>query len=216
MHSMKNIPIPTRFEYQKMMALKVESFIRRLRWKMIFIKPSKEDLNTTFVGPETTYGFRSEAKPRFVPELAAFEEDLFDLIRKIEYKSAPSNQLQKDLKKTIADLKTTNSVIVNADKSRNLYKMEPEEYRKAVNNNVTVDYRKSTVQDVKQVNKKSAEIASRLKLADRMEVHLRSRAMGSCVLINAMRAAPARAFNMRSIARGLGCRRLSAECSCMR
>ena len=79
---MKNIPIPARFEYQKMLALKVESFVRRLRWKMIFIKPSKEDLNnTTFIGPETTYGFRSEAKPRFVPELAAFEGDLFDLIR---------------------------------------------------------------------------------------------------------------------------------------
>ena len=171
---MKNIPIPTRFEYQKMMALKVESFIRRLRWKMIFIKPSKEDLNTTFVGPETTYGFRSEAKPRFVPELADFEEDLYDLLRKIEYTSAPSSQMQKDLRKTISDLKGMDSVIVSADKSRNLYVMEPSEYRKAVTENVTMDYRKSTVQAVKEVNNKSAEIANKLKLADRMEVHTKA------------------------------------------
>ena len=96
---MKNIPIPSRFEYQKMLTLKLESFVRRLRWKMIFIAPTKEDMNNnTFIEPKNTYGFRSEAKPRPVPQLEKFEEDLFDLVRSLEFRKLPNNPLQREFK----------------------------------------------------------------------------------------------------------------------
>ena len=121
-YSMKNIPIPDKFEYQKMMALKIESFVRRLRFKMINIQPSKDELNnTTIIGPNNTYGFRTEGKPRHVPELQKFEEDLFEMLRKIEYRNMPNNGLQNELRKTISDLKSMPSVIVSAEKTKNLF-----------------------------------------------------------------------------------------------
>ena len=44
-YSQKNIPIPSKFTYQKQLVAKTEHFSRRLRWKMFYILNPKENLD---------------------------------------------------------------------------------------------------------------------------------------------------------------------------
>ena len=57
-YSKKNIPIPSKFSYQKQLVAKTEHFIRRLRWKMFYILNPKENLDQ-----KETFGFRSTNNP---------------------------------------------------------------------------------------------------------------------------------------------------------
>ena len=75
-HSMKNIPIPSRREYTKLLVLKMESFLRRLRWRIIHLDDLKDPEDTEPITMRDTYGFKSEYKPNPVPELEAFEKEI--------------------------------------------------------------------------------------------------------------------------------------------
>ena len=44
-YSMKNIPIPSRFEYYKNLVHKIENFNRRIRWKAFFILNPSDKTN---------------------------------------------------------------------------------------------------------------------------------------------------------------------------
>ena len=52
-YSLKNIPIPSRSQYQKQLESKVKSFSQRLRWKMFHI------LNPTNSDTRETFGFKT-------------------------------------------------------------------------------------------------------------------------------------------------------------
>ena len=71
-YSLKNIPIPPTNSYMKSFIAKVESLIRRMRWKAFFFD---EDSNT----PNTrlTYGFNTENSPPVRPLLTPFENDMY-------------------------------------------------------------------------------------------------------------------------------------------
>ena len=162
-YSLKNIPIPSRFQYQKQLVSKVESFARRMRWKMFHIlNPGhKEDIDN--------HGFKSTRNPPQLKELKAFEDELFDLVANIKYKKK-ENQFLHQLKNDKDTIKKTDKVIVQADKSPNLYKMEPEEYKKLVLQNITKDYRKCSRSEVEKVTKEAARIARRYNLDDRIDI----------------------------------------------
>ena len=56
-YSLKNIPIASKNAYMKKMMEKVESVVRRMRWKAIFFENEK-------AGPsKTTYGFKTNKAP---------------------------------------------------------------------------------------------------------------------------------------------------------
>ena len=94
-YSLKNIPIPNKFQYQKQLVSKVESFARRMRWRMFHI------LNPGHKENIDNHGFKSQRNPPQMKELKAFEEDLFDLVANIKYKKHENqflNQLKSDKK----------------------------------------------------------------------------------------------------------------------
>ena len=49
----------------------------------------------------------------------------------------PSNTFQEELSNDIRQIKCTNKGIVPADKTRNLYKVEKEDYKKYLRDNIT-------------------------------------------------------------------------------
>ena len=79
--------------------------------------------------PQSNYGFKCEYKPRFVPELKKFEQDILNIPKMLEFRKVKRTDLQDDLQKFIRELKKTKDVVVHADKSRNLYRMEKDEYK---------------------------------------------------------------------------------------
>ena len=64
---------------------KLESFINRLRWKAFFFmnKNQEEESENDF----SNYGFKSENSAPACEDLKPFENDLYDMIRNIEFKS---------------------------------------------------------------------------------------------------------------------------------
>ena len=92
---MKNIPIPNKNAYLKNLIFKLESFLKRRRWKAYFFeKPNEIDDATTV----NNFEFKSVLTLPKNEHLNAFDEDLYDLVRNMEFKRANTvfkNQLNK-------------------------------------------------------------------------------------------------------------------------
>ena len=143
-HSVKDIPIPNRKEYQKMMINSYENFIWTLRWKVFhFFNPNSKS-------KKETYGFKSLKFPDQFEELKDFEEEFRDLIVNVEFKDK-KNSFQNKLAKEKEEIEKETKLIVGTDKTSNFYKVEPEEYKDLVKKNVEAEYKKETKKNMEKV-----------------------------------------------------------------
>ena len=78
---LKNIPIPSKTSYELKLIEKIESVIKRMRWKAFF------HLNKNEVETEK-FGFKSKNFPPQCKELQNFEKDLFNIITCIKYRKS--------------------------------------------------------------------------------------------------------------------------------
>ena len=115
-----------------------------------------------------TYGFKSRKCPQTIDELTGFEDNLMSLIRNIEFRYV-SNTVQEQLARDIKQIKYTNIAIVPADKTRNLYKVEKEDFEKYLRDNITKTYKKSTNSKVNRVDLDVKKIADKLLITDRVD-----------------------------------------------
>ena len=129
-YSLKNIPHHSRYSIRKQLVRRAEDVISRIRWKLFFIRnpQAKED--------KETFGFRTTNTAPVMDELKPFEHDLLELVKSVKFKPVAmvansdfKKQMQEDLKKI---KETTDKVILKGDKSRNLYKVSPEDYRQSM------------------------------------------------------------------------------------
>ena len=122
-----------------------------------------------------TFGFRSTNNPPQLKELKPFEDDLFNLIYSIKYKPV-HNKFQEQLKKDKLQITNNQKVVVGADKTSNLYKMEVDEYTKKVMESITKEYKKCNNAKVSEVVKEAATIARHHNLEDRIDAPTQSEA----------------------------------------
>ena len=162
-YSRKNIPLPTKDCFMKSLIAKTESFIKRVRWKVFFYENPSERTTS-----DENYGFRTTKTPPQNPALNEFENDLYDLISDLEFKTDKSD-FQEQMAKDIKEIRNSGQVILPADKTTNLYKVSAEDYNKLLQDSITSDYRKAQDDTKSSIDKESATIASSLKLADRMQ-----------------------------------------------
>ena len=140
-----------------------------MRWKLFAIQ------NPEIVPRKQTYGFNTTNPPPPMIEMKAFEDDLFDLIRKIEFKPVQNN-FQTKLKDDIRMIRSTDEIIMSADKSHNKYIVPVEEYKKILNENITKEYRKSAPENIKSTNKEAATIVKKLEIDDRVNQFIQASA----------------------------------------
>ena len=160
-HSVKDIPVPSRKEYQLMMINSMEKFMKNLRWKVLFfLKPSQKQ-------SKETYGFKSIKDPLAIPEIKEFENDFIDLMKNIEFKHK-TNPFQQRLKRDKEMVQKETKVIVSADKTSNYYKVDPKEYKDLVKKNVEAEYKKETARNVMNINKAHKNIVRKLEIEDRV------------------------------------------------
>ena len=161
-YSLKNIPIPSIKEYRKRLIDRTEDVIKRMRWKAFFYLkgPSEAD-------QKEKYGFRSRNYPPQVDELKAFEEDLYHMVENVEFRRS-SDKFQDSLRKDFIRVKESNSIVVAADKTRNLYSMPADRYEKLLRDNITKSYRKAPEGMYDKINAEAKELAEDLELDDRM------------------------------------------------
>ena len=133
-YSLKNIPIPTKSNYLKCLTEKTENFIRRLRWKAYhFCQSNSQPVNESANG---YFGFKTLTTPPPNEHLNAFENDLYDLIQKVEFTNV-QNTFQQKLRKDVQSIKSSNNMLVFADKSTNLYELSRDHYEKLLHDNIT-------------------------------------------------------------------------------
>ena len=110
----KNIPLPSEEEYKVQFISKVESYIKRMRWKALqFLVKLK-------IQQKESYGFRSRKYPPAVEELSEFEEDLRLMIENIKFRKA-NNEFQTKLLKDIKKIKNSRKGFINTEKACNTY-----------------------------------------------------------------------------------------------
>ena len=68
----------------------------------------------------------------------------------------------------IDNIKSCRSLLVPADKSRNIYKVEKSKYEKLMHDNITKTYKKDENNKMDNINKEAKVIATSLEIKDRV------------------------------------------------
>ena len=92
-YSLKNIPFPDKSSYTLKLMEKIESVVKRMRWKAYFYL-NKE---TQEKQQKNTFGFKSWHHSPQYNLLEEFEKDVFDLIKSIKFRKV-RNKFQEELK----------------------------------------------------------------------------------------------------------------------
>ena len=118
---------------------------------------------------DDNFGLRSRKLPPLVEELRAFEDDMEKMIQNISFKTV-RDDFQDMLKRDVAKIKSSQSVFVRADKTRNLYELGKDRYEKLVMENITRHYKTVGEDTYGEINTEAQDIASKHRIADRMDV----------------------------------------------
>ena len=101
--------------------------------------------------------------------MLAFEADLYQLAKNIKFRYV-RNQFQTKLVEDVKCIKNSEHMFVPADKSTNLYKVSPIQYKKLLSNSITTSYQKIKDDSIlDEIDKEAKKIAQYLKLEDRIE-----------------------------------------------
>ena len=90
------------------------------------------------------------------------------MVHNIELRPVRNSFLSK-LKDNVKVINNTKEVLVNADKSTYIYKMNKNAYNKYLTDNITKTYKKTNKTKVNRINSESKKIAEKLKLDNRMQ-----------------------------------------------
>ena len=90
--------------------------IKRMSLKVIYC-----DLKGNSIKTET-YGLKSQKAPLPINELAAFENDLTELVKNIKFRTV-HNHIQRTLKSHIKSTQQSKITLTNAGKTSNMYRL---------------------------------------------------------------------------------------------
>ena len=127
-YSMKNILIPDGKSYKLQLIQKVEDFIKKRRWRAIFLMKDGNVTEPTTLKTGLTFGLNSAKCPPQVKELVAFKKDLIKLVKNIRFQKVDNKfkRLAKDLKDIQSSKKK--KTLIAVDKTSNMYRLSKEEY----------------------------------------------------------------------------------------
>ena len=147
------------------MVEKVECFIRKLRWKAYhFCKENGQDVNRRF----TNFGFTTPATLPQNKYLDAFENDMYEMIGKIEFIKV-RNIFRNKLKQDLETIRSSKNLLAFAGKSTNLYELSKESHEKLLHDSITQTYKKPPVNAKQKIDRESKKFAKNLRLKGRME-----------------------------------------------
>ena len=73
------------------------------------------------------------------------------------------------LRSVVRTIQSSSKLFIPADKSTNLYKMQVQDYKKLLHENITAKYQKTDRKNINIVNHEAKELAEDLQLDDRIE-----------------------------------------------
>ena len=124
-YSMKNIPVTTERSYRLKLIEQIQMVIKRMRWKVIYCDMKENSI-------KKKHGLKSHKTRPPINELAAFENDLIEIVKNIKFQTV-HNQLQGTLKSDIQSIQ-------QSSKTSNMYRLTKEEDNKIHKNATTSAY----------------------------------------------------------------------------
>ena len=162
-YSLKNIPIPSRDNYLRNLIEKVESVLKRMRWKAhFFLKGEKSQEKTNY------FGLLSNKTPPTILELKAFEEDVLKIIENIKFRDTKNN-FQETLASDLKKINSSHNMFVFADKTRNIYETSLETYNKLLHDNITKTHKRRSEDNISEIDSELKHIADNLSIGNRIE-----------------------------------------------
>ena len=134
-----------------------------MRWKAFFFNNQQKDQERA-----ETFGIKTRKCPPQVQEMISFENDLFDMIKNVKFKLV-RNTFQSQLNQDLNKIRQSKNIFVFADKTRNIYELSKEAYNKLLKENITKTYKKADDNTYNEINMEAKNIASKLKIDDRVE-----------------------------------------------
>ena len=98
-----------------------------------------------------------------------FENDLINLIRDLKFKNSLTD-FQKKLKNDVKYINNSKKVFMLADKTTNVYEIDPKMYEKLLRDNITDQYKRADPDEEYKINFEAKKITDRLEISDRVEV----------------------------------------------
>jgi len=104
--------------FKKQLLGRTEQFMQCLRWRVFHhLNP---DVAVRF---KETYGFKTYRTAPQSQELADFEKDLANLVSNVKF-TKYRTPFQQQLRKDVCDIKRSDSLLIQADKTTNIYKTQ--------------------------------------------------------------------------------------------
>ena len=164
-YSTKNIPIASERSYKLKLMEKTEMVIKRMRWKALFSNDSQEK-------PKENYGLKTFNCPKKVPEMMAFENDLINVVRNVEFRmNRTNNTFQRKLSQDIRKIATSTKTLTAADKTSNMYRLTKEQHDKLLHNAITTTYKKENNDIKHEIDKGGKKIAKKAGALNKMEIN---------------------------------------------
>ena len=161
----KDIPIPSQVEIKKMIVRRTYEHFVRLRWRiLVHLHPEKLSKERT-----NTYGFKSGKFPKSVEcdALKGFENDLMDMVKNMEFRDIRCSY-QNQLKREKWRIRQSKHLILESDKTGNLYEVDKATYTKLLTDEVTKTYKKTHRNKTLEMDQSSLEATKKLKIEDRV------------------------------------------------
>ena len=165
-YSTKNIPIPPKNSYLKSLIEKVESVIKRMRWKAFFFDRNEED--SSDVVTNNSFGFKSRKCPPQNNELDKFEADLLDMVHNVKFRNV-NNKFQNKLNKDISKINNSTKAFIPADKTSNFYTLDKTQHDKLLRDSITTTYKKASADATDTIDSQAKSIAKELDIDNRTE-----------------------------------------------
>ena len=162
-YSTKNIPIPNRNTFKIGLLDKVESLIKRMRWKAYFFLNPSTDKN------RSQFDLKSRKCPPPIDELKPFEDDLFHMVETIKFRKT-TNSNKENLKRDVNKIQSSTKIFVPADKTRNYYELDKDHHDKLLRENITKNYRKANADSANQVNQELKKITTKHDISEKVEI----------------------------------------------
>ena len=85
------------------------------------------------------------------------------MIQKIQMRTYPMNPLQQQMRNDIKKINDCEEVIVQADKTSNLYLIKPDSYSKHLADSITKEYKRNSPTTMEKIDEEAASVATNLK-----------------------------------------------------
>lgn len=113
-----------------------------MRWKAVFLDTLETESSIT-----ENYGFQSRKFHPEIKEMEAFENDILDMTRNINFRKN-YNEFQKLMSNDIKSVKTSKKAFIAADKTRNMDEMNKSDHDKLLMENITKTYKKEQYKQI--------------------------------------------------------------------